>query len=475
MEKLTLSASAEDKNKRLDAFIAENAGGLTRSTAQRLIETKSVTVDGKTPAKSYKLRGGEKIEITLPEPEESGVAAQDIPLDVVYEDADVIAVDKPTGMVVHPAPGHADGTLVNALLSHCGDSLSGIGGEKRPGIVHRIDRDTSGLIIAAKNDRAHLSLAAQLKDHTLARTYEAIVVGNLKEDSGTVDAPIGRCPTDRKKMCVTDRNSRNAVTHWEIMERFDGFCHVRCRLETGRTHQIRVHMARIGHPILGDTVYGVKKPVPGLTGQCLHAVGLRFIHPSTGKSMELSCSLPAEFEAQLEKLRRASGAGADEFTFRAADRTDIEDVNALYRAVVKKMRADGLDQWNDEYPFVLLSDDIGRGEMYLGTSGGKIVSAITVMPRGDEEYEDAKWKEPDARAAILHRLCVSPELRKRGIASRMVEEAEALCRSAGYEYARLDAFSENIKSVSLYEKLGYKRVGEFTRNIGVCYFMEKKL
>ncbi|MEA4814214.1 MAG: GNAT family N-acetyltransferase [Oscillospiraceae bacterium] len=177
----------------------------------------------------------------------------------------------------------------------------------------------------------------------------------------------------------------------------------------------------------------------------------------------------------MEKLRRASGAGADEFTFRAADRGDIGDVNALYRAVVKKMRADGLDQWNDEYPFALLSDDIGRGEMYLGTHGGKIVSAITVMPRGDEEYEIAKWKEPDARAAILHRLCVVPELRRSGIASRMVEEAETLCRSAGYEYARLDAFSENIRSVSLYEKLGYKRVGEFTRDIGICYFMEKKL
>lgn len=230
------------------------------------------------------------------------VTAQDIPLDVVYEDEDVIVVNKPVGLVVHPAPGHPDGTLVNALLHHCGDSLSGVGGEKRPGIVHRIDRDTSGLIIAAKNDAAHLGLAAQLSDHTLARTYECLVVGNLKEDSGTVDAPIGRHPADRKKMTVTQRNSRHAVTHWEVIARYPGVTHVRCHLETGRTHQIRVHMAYIGHPILGDTVYGNKKPVPGLTGQCLHAAGLRFIHPRTGEMIELSCDLPDEFRVYLKKL-----------------------------------------------------------------------------------------------------------------------------------------------------------------------------
>ena len=234
------------------------------------------------------------------------MTAQDIPLDVVYEDDDVIVVNKPAGLVVHPAPGHPDGTLVNALLHHCSDSLSGIGGEKRPGIVHRIDRDTSGLIIAAKNDTAHLKLSAQLSDHTLARTYECLITGNLREDSGTVDAPIGRHPSDRKKMAVVQRGGRHAVTHWEVIARYPGVTHVRCRLETGRTHQIRVHMAYIGHPILGDTVYGAKKPVPGLTGQCLHAVGLRFIHPRTGQPVELHCPLPEEFETQLRKYAQKS-------------------------------------------------------------------------------------------------------------------------------------------------------------------------
>ena len=245
---------------------------------------------------------GETVTVDVPEVRDTAVAAQDIPLDVVYEDEDVIVVNKPAGLVVHPAPGHPDGTLVNALLHHCGASLSGIGGEKRPGIVHRIDRDTSGLIIAAKNDAAHLGLSAQLSDHTLARTYECLVVGNLRQDSGTVDAPIGRHPTDRKKMAVV-AGGRPAVTHWEVIARYSGVTHVRCRLETGRTHQIRVHMAYIGHPILGDTVYGAKKPVAGLTGQCLHAVGLRFIHPRTGETVELHCPLPEEFQAQLRKLK----------------------------------------------------------------------------------------------------------------------------------------------------------------------------
>lgn len=239
--------------------------------------------------------------VEVPEVRETAVEPQDIPLDVVYEDGDVIVVNKPAGLVVHPAPGHPDGTLVNALLHHCGASLSGIGGEKRPGIVHRIDRDTSGLIIAAKNDAAHLGLSAQLSSHTLARTYECLVVGNLKEDSGTVDAPIGRHPSDRKRMAVV-AGGRPAVTHWEVIARYPGVTHVRCRLETGRTHQIRVHMAYIGHPILGDTVYGARKPVPGLTGQCLHAVGLRFIHPRTGQPVEMHCPLPEEFRQQLRKL-----------------------------------------------------------------------------------------------------------------------------------------------------------------------------
>ena len=304
MGRTILTAASEDRGVRLDSFLACRVPELTRSAAARLIETGRVTVAGRTAAKSCRLEGGELVEAELPDPEPTQALPQDIPLDVVYEDEDVIVVNKPAGLVVHPAPGHPDGTLVNALLHHCGSSLSGIGGELRPGIVHRIDRDTSGLIIAAKNDAAHQALSAQLQDHTLARTYEAVVVGNLREDQGTVDAPIGRHHTDRKKMAVTERGGRAAVTHWEVLERFQGFTHVRCRLETGRTHQIRVHMAHLGHPICGDTVYGARKPVPGLTGQCLHAVGLRFIHPRTGETVELSCPLSDAFTALLEKLRK---------------------------------------------------------------------------------------------------------------------------------------------------------------------------
>jgi len=300
METQTLRANPENAA-RLDAFLAAQAEGLTRSAAARLIEEGRVLVDGRRPVKSLRLTGGETVTVELPDPEPTEVCPQDIPLDVVYEDGDVIVVNKRKGLVVHPAPGHPDGTLVNALLHHCGSSLSGIGGVLRPGIVHRIDRDTSGLIVAAKNDFAHQKLAAQLQDHTLARTYECIVAGNLKEGSGTVDAPIGRCPADRKKQAVVP-DGRRAVTHWEVVARYPGFTHVRCRLETGRTHQIRVHMAYLGHPILGDTVYGAKKPVPGLQGQCLHAVGLRFIHPRTGKPVELSCPLPEEFCRQLHRL-----------------------------------------------------------------------------------------------------------------------------------------------------------------------------
>lgn len=299
-----LHPAGEEAGLRLDVYLARALPDLTRSAAARLIETGQVLLDGKAPPKSCRLAGGEVIAVTLPDPEPVDALPENIPLDVVYEDQDVIVVNKPKGMVVHPAPGHSTGTLVNALLCRCGDSLSGVGGAVRPGIVHRIDRDTSGLIVAAKNDAAHQALSAQLQDHTLARTYEAIVVGNLREDQGAVDAPIGRRPTDRKKMAVTDRGGKRAVTHWEVLERFPGYTHVRCRLETGRTHQIRVHMAYIGHPIYGDTVYGAKKPVPGLTGQCLHAVGLRFVHPRSGEVIELSCPLSGEFQALLEKLRR---------------------------------------------------------------------------------------------------------------------------------------------------------------------------
>ena len=299
-----LTAATEHAGVRLDAFLSAD-GALTRSQAARLIAEGRVRVNDKPAAKSARLSGGETVTVDVPQLRETALPPQDIPLDVVYEDDDVIVVNKPTGLVVHPAPGHPDGTLVNALLHHCGDSLSGIGGEKRPGIVHRIDRDTSGLIIAAKNDAAHLALSAQLKDHSLSRTYECLVTGNMKQDSGTVDAPIGRSSADRKKMAVVP-TGRRAVTHWEVVARYPGVTHLRCRLETGRTHQIRVHMAYIGHPILGDTVYGAKKPVPGLTGQCLHATGLRFIHPRTGEPVELHCPLPPEFTAMLQKLQNKS-------------------------------------------------------------------------------------------------------------------------------------------------------------------------
>lgn len=303
METRTLQVNPEDTGTRLDGWLAGQLPDVTRSAAARLCEEGRVTAAGKPLAKNYRLGGGEAVSVTLPDPEPVDVAPQDIPLDVVYEDSDVIVVNKPKGLVVHPAPGHPDGTLVNALLHHCGDSLSGIGGEKRPGIVHRIDRDTSGLIIAAKNDAAHLALAAQLADHTLARTYECLSVGSFRQDSGTVDAPIGRSRSDRKKMAVV-AGGRPAITHWEVLARYPGVTHLRCRLETGRTHQIRVHLAYIGHPILGDTVYGNRKPVPGLTGQCLHATGLRFLHPRTGRPVELTCPRPEEFERMLVKLQK---------------------------------------------------------------------------------------------------------------------------------------------------------------------------
>ena len=288
---------------RVDVFLAGCLPELTRSAVQRLLAEGSVTCGGAPVRKNARTEAGAVYAVTLPEARPVETAAQDIPLDIVYEDGDVLVINKPKGLVVHPAAGHEDGTLVNALLYHCGDSLSGVGGERRPGIVHRIDRDTTGLLIVAKNDFAHVRLAAQLQDHTLARTYRCIVMGNLREDAGTVNAPIGRCPADRKKMAVV-AGGRNAVTHWMVLERYPGAAYVECRLETGRTHQIRVHMAYIGHPILGDTVYGNRKSVPGLQGQCLHAVGLKFIHPRTGEPVQLTCSLPEEFEKQLEKYRR---------------------------------------------------------------------------------------------------------------------------------------------------------------------------
>ncbi len=295
---------ADLAGERLDGFLARSDMGLTRSAAQRLLEEGCVLRNGKPGKKNDKLNIGDEIRVTVPEPKEVDIAPKDIPLDIVYEDDDVLVINKPKGLVVHPAAGHQDDTLVNGLLYAMGDQLSGINGELRPGIVHRIDKDTSGLLAVAKNDLAHTVLASQLKDHTMARTYEAIVCGSFREDTGTVDAPIGRHPTDRKKMCVTQRNSKNAVTHWEVVARYRGYTHVRCRLETGRTHQIRVHMAHIGHPILGDTVYGHKKPELGMDTQCLHAGLLCFRHPRDGRPVMVQAALPEYFVKVLEKLER---------------------------------------------------------------------------------------------------------------------------------------------------------------------------
>ena len=294
---------AAESGTRIDAWLSANIPELTRNAAQRLLTDGMVTVNGKPPKKNYKVSAGDTVTVTIPDIAEVPLVPQNIPLDIVFEDEDVVVVNKPRGMVVHPAPGHPDGTLVNALMYHCGDSLSGVGGEKRPGIVHRIDKDTSGLLIVAKNDAAHLALSAQLSDRSLSRVYRAVVVGNLKQDSGTVDAPIGRHPNDRKKMAVTHQNSRNAVTHWSVLERYRGYTHVRCKLETGRTHQIRVHMAHIGHPLLGDEVYGhAKLPEKGLVGQCLHAKELQFIHPRTGQAVHLDTELPDYFKDVLTRL-----------------------------------------------------------------------------------------------------------------------------------------------------------------------------
>ena len=298
---MALKIEAEISGLRLDAFLAYKIENLSRNAAQKLIENRLVLCDGSPVKKSDKTSEGKIYEVTIPQAQETEIVPQDIPLDIVYEDDDVIVVNKSRGMVVHPAPGHSDGTLVNALMFHCGDSLSGINGAIRPGIVHRIDMDTSGLIIAAKNDFAHQALASQLKDHTLSRIYEAVVYGAVKEP-GTVNAPIGRHPTDRKRQAVGVKNSREAITHYEPVALYNGYTHIRCRLETGRTHQIRVHMAHIGHPIVGDLVYGRKKPDKGLSGQCLHAKCLSFIHPTTGEKITLECDLPDYFKAVLSRL-----------------------------------------------------------------------------------------------------------------------------------------------------------------------------
>ena len=295
---------ADIPGERLDAFLARSVPDLSRSAAQKLIEEGCVKRNGKPGKKNDKLNMGDAIEYEIPEPKEVDIVPTKMQLDIVYEDEDVLVINKPKGLVVHPAAGHQDDTLVNGLLYAMGDDLSGINGELRPGIVHRIDKDTSGLLAVAKNDFAHNMLASQLKDHTMARSYEAIVVGSFREDSGTVDAPIGRHPSDRKKMCVIERNSKPAVTHWEVVERFRGYTHIRCRLETGRTHQIRVHMAHIGHPLLGDTVYGHKKPELGQDSQCLHAGSLCFKHPRDGRPILVFAELPPYFKEVIEKLER---------------------------------------------------------------------------------------------------------------------------------------------------------------------------
>ena len=286
---------------RVDLFLAAQSG-LTRSAAAKRCDEGGVTVNGAPCKKRDPLKAGDVVALTEPDPVPAEAQAQPIPLTVVYEDSDLLVVDKPKGMVVHPAPGNPDGTLVNALLAHCGDSLSGINGVMRPGIVHRIDKDTSGLLIVAKNDRAHRFLARQIAEHSFTREYEAVVYGNLKEDEGTVDAPIGRHPVKRKQMAVNGAASREAVTHWRVIARYEGFTHVALRLETGRTHQIRVHMASLGHPVAGDPVYGPKKVITSLKGQCLHARRIGFIHPD-GRQLEFTSDLPAYFTSFLKTLK----------------------------------------------------------------------------------------------------------------------------------------------------------------------------
>lgn len=301
MESRRLTPTSQRANERLDCFLATELD-LTRSAAQGHIEAGRVTVNGRPVRKNYRLVGGEEIVVELPEATPCEMIAQSIPLDIVYEDDDLLVVNKPKGMVVHPAAGHADGTLVNALLAHCGDSLSGINGVLRPGIVHRIDKDTSGLLIVAKNDRAHLGLAEQIRVHSFTRVYEAVVIGHPAPPAGMVEAPIGRHPVDRKRMAVVARGGKSAVTHYETLADYPGYAHMRLRLETGRTHQIRVHMAYIGHPVAGDTVYGPHKPVPGLEGQCLHAREIGFVHPCTGEYLHFDSPLPPYFTAFLARI-----------------------------------------------------------------------------------------------------------------------------------------------------------------------------
>ena len=312
MEQRELTLAPESVGLRLDRWLAEQCPDLSRSQLQNLIEAGSVTCNGSPLNKKDKLKAGQTILLTLPDPQPIEAQPQNIPLDIVYEDDSLLVVNKPKGMVVHPAPGNPDGTMVNALLWHCAGRLPGIGGAIRPGIVHRIDKDTSGLLVVAKTDAAHQALTEQMSVHSIHRVYHAVVYGNLKEDTGFVEAPIGRDPKDRKKMAVTQQNSKYAYTSWQVLERFGNFTYIACKLKTGRTHQIRVHMASIGHPLAGDAVYGPKNCIRSLNGQCLHAKELGFVHPATGEWMQFDSSLPDWFQDYLSRLRKESRHGAFE-------------------------------------------------------------------------------------------------------------------------------------------------------------------
>jgi len=306
VKSFNFTVNVEQNLIRADVFVAESVPELTRNAAQHLFDNGHIRSDGKPIKKNMKLKAGTALEIEMPDAEPIEAQAENIALDIIYEDDDLLVINKPRGMVVHPAAGNPSGTLVNALLAHCGDSLSGINGKIRPGIVHRLDKDTSGLMLAAKNDRSHVSLAAQIGKHTAARVYEAIVVGNLRENSGVIDAPIGRSKLDRKKMAVTEQNSKTARTHYEVIARYCGYTYVRCKLETGRTHQIRVHMAHIGHPVAGDTVYGGKNDPLRLGGQCLHSREIEFTHPSTGERLHFTTDLPEYFAKLLKRFEDIS-------------------------------------------------------------------------------------------------------------------------------------------------------------------------
>lgn len=299
-----LNVLPQESGERIDKLLHLKISGLSRSAAAKLIEDGNVKVNASLASKNYKCKADDRISVLIPDPVPLKAEPENIPLDIVYEDHDLLVVNKPKGMVVHPAAGNYTGTLVNALLYHCGDSLSGINGVLRPGIVHRIDKDTSGLLIVAKNDRAHVGLARQIKEHSFERAYECVAHGNIKEDLFTVSQPIGRNPKDRKKMAVTYKNSKPAVTHIKVLKRYGAFTYLRCTLETGRTHQIRVHLSYLGHPIAGDEVYGPKKPVKGLNGQCLHAKHIGFEHPVSGKWLEFESDLPEYFESFLNKLEK---------------------------------------------------------------------------------------------------------------------------------------------------------------------------